>query len=646
MVARSKAHEKNGGLKAKMAMEKPATSLNRRALVIAHDFSVLVVAWLGARLLSIWLISDQPVSWPQLAVEVNLILIIQGFLQWRAGLYRGVWRFASLPDLGNLLRAAILGAVAGIAVMLLLDVPLEVMLLVVWAFPAILLLLLSLPRLTYRIFKDMRSEVHERRVTQRTLILGAGRSGQLLLPELRRRGRYDVVGYVDDDEQLRGKLVSDLPVLGPITRLSRVCREAAIDLVVIAIPSATNYQMQRIVSFCEAAGVEFKTLPTLKQMGATLTRFDDLKPVAIEDLLGRDPVSLDWDALRAGLAGRRVLVTGGGGSIGAELCRQIARLDPASLVILDNCEYNLYRVDYRLRSEFRDLVIETVLGDICDSATVGNVMGKGRPDVVFHAAAYKHLPMLQNQAREAFRNNVLGTKRVADAAVMHGVETFVLISTDKAVNPSNVMGATKRVAELYCQHVNQQSTTRFITVRFGNVLNSTGSVVPLFNEQIRQGGPVTVTHPDITRYFMTIAEAGQLILQAAVLGRGGEVFVLDMGEPVRISYLAEQLVRLAGKEPGQDIEIIYTGLRPGEKLFEELFHEHEPHANTEHEKIFLSRSTLDQSSLAALIGHLQAAERASQGYDTVLLNDLLLKMVPEMGRKPSRRDSKVIPLAG
>ncbi len=627
-------------------MEKPAASFDRRIFVIAHDFFVLVVAWLGARFLANWLIDDPTLTWPQLAVEINLILIIQGFLQWRAGLYRGVWRFASLPDLGNLLRAAILGAVAGIAVMLLLDVSLEVMLLVVWAFPGILLLLLSLPRLTYRIFKDMRSEVHQRRVTQRTLILGAGRSGQLLLPELRRRGRYDVVGYLDDNEALRGRLVESLPVLGPITRLSKVCREAAIDLVVIAIPSATNQQMQRIVSYCEAADVEFKTLPTLKQMGATLTRFDDLKSVAIEDLLGRDPVSLDWDGLRAGLAGRRVLVTGGGGSIGAELCRQIARLDPASLVILDNCEYNLYRVDYRLRSEFRDLIIETVLGDICDSATINRVMSQGRPDVVFHAAAYKHLPMLQNQAREAFKNNVLGTKRVADAAATHGVDTFVLISTDKAVNPTNVMGATKRVAELYCRYINQHTATRFITVRFGNVLNSTGSVVPLFNEQIRHGGPVTVTHPDITRYFMTIAEAGQLILQAGVLGEGGEVFVLDMGEPVKISYLAEQLIRLAGKEPGTDIEIIYTGLRPGEKLFEELFHAHEPHAKTGHEKIFLSRSTMDQASLEAIMANLQAAERASQSYDTEALQALLIKMVPELARRGVSSDPKVVPLTG
>jgi FlaA1/EpsC-like NDP-sugar epimerase len=313
---------------------------------------------------------------------------------------------------------------------------------------------------------------------------------------------------------------------------------------------------------------------------------------------------------------------------------------------LDNCEYNLYRIDYRLQSEFRDLIVETVLGDVCDSATLNRVMQEGQPDVVFHAAAYKHLPMLQNQAREAFRNNVLGTKRLADAAITHGVDTFVLISTDKAVNPSNVMGATKRIAELYCQHINQASDTRFITVRFGNVLNSTGSVVPLFNEQIRQGGPVTVTHPDITRYFMTIAEAGQLILQAGVLGEGGEIFVLDMGEPVRIGYLAEQLIRLAGKEPGEDIEIVYTGLRPGEKLFEELFHEHEPHAKTQHEKIFLSRANLNPERLNTIVEHMGPAERACQSYDTEALSALLLKMVPQLAKRSGSPDGKVVRLVG
>ena len=623
--------------------EQRVAYLNLRTLVVVHDLVMIAAAWLVARLATLWLLGETGIDWRQLAVEVNLVLIIQGFLQWRAGLYRGVWRFASLPDLGNLVRAAALAAVASSAVLLVLEAPLELLVLMIWVFPLLLLSMLGLPRLIYRIFKDMRLEVHRRRYTRRTVIIGAGTSGRKLLPELRRRGDYDIVGFLDDDRRLRKTEILGVPVLGDVGSLPRIAREAAIDMAAIAIPSATNQQMQRVVEICEKADLEFRTLPTLKQLGATITRFDDLKPVAIDDLLGREPVSLDWESIRAGLAGKRVLVTGGGGSIGAELCRQISRLNPAGLVVLDNSEYNLYRIDHRLKTEFSDVMIETVLGDVCDSATIETVMKRSRPEVVFHAAAYKHLPMLQHQVREAFRNNVIGTRRVADAAVRYSVDSFVLISTDKAVNPCNIMGATKRTAEHYCQFLNAHTDTSFITVRFGNVLNSNGSVVPLFNEQIRQGGPVTVTHPEITRYFMTIAEAGQLILQAAVLGKGGEVFVLDMGEPVRISFLAEQLIRLAGKEPGRDIEIVYTGLRPGEKLYEELFHEHEPYATTAHEKIFQTRSPARQ--LEGIEDRLRQAEQAVLKYDNATLRRLLLELVPELGRVP-RRQSKVVPLAG
>lgn len=614
---------------------------NARVFVIAHDLVALIVAWLTAR----WIAEAAfGVGWPsalRLGSELGLLLGLQALIYWRVGLYRGLWRFASLPDLGNLVRVSLLGAVAAAAVLLTMDVPARELVPLLWLYPGVLLLALGLPRLVFRTIKDMRTEVRWRRASSRTLILGAGRSARLLLPELRRRGGFDVVGFLDDDDQLRNTEIDGVPVIASIERLPRVVREAAIDLAVIAIPSATNTQMQRIVELCERAGIEFKTLPTLKELGASFTRIEDLKPVAIDDLLGRDPVSLDWNAIRSGLAGKRVLVTGGGGSIGAELCRQIARLDPAGLVVLDSSEYNLYRIDYRLRKEFRDLVVDTVLGDVCDPATVERVVSRHKPEVIFHAAAYKHLPMLQNQVREAFRNNVIGTVRMADAARRHGVSTFVLISTDKAVNPCNVMGATKRVAELYCQASNRHSDTRFITVRFGNVLNSTGSVVPLFNEQIRAGGPVTVTHPEISRYFMTIAEAGQLILQAAVLGEGGEVFVLDMGEPVRISYLAEQLIRLAGKEPGRDIEIVYTGLRPGEKLFEELFHEHEAYGKTGHEKILLARNA--DTGISGLDELVRRGERAVREYDSEAIRNVLMALVPELERVPPRQ-RKVIPL--
>jgi len=621
---------------------KPHRYQNIRILVIVHDLLVAMGAWLLARGIALWLFET---PWPPLALlalEGVLVLALQSFIYWRIGLYRGLWRFASLPDLGNLTRASLLGSVAIGTVLLVLEQGVRVVAPMLWLYPSILLLSLGLPRLAFRTFKDMRTEVRWRRVSQRTLIIGAGRSGRLLLPELRRRGGFELVGYLDDSARLKGVEIDGVPVLGGIDRLPRIAREAAIDLAVIAIPSATNTEMQRVVALCEQSGIEFKTLPTLKELGASITRFEDLKPVAIDDLLGRDPVSLDWRAIRAGLAGKRVLVTGGGGSIGAELCRQIARLDPAGLIVLDSSEYNLYRIDYQLRGEFHDLVMDSVLGDICDPATVETVVSRHRPDVIFHAAAYKHLPMLQNQVREAVRNNIIGTRRMADAAARHGVRTFVLISTDKAVNPCNVMGATKRIAELYCQHVNQQSDTRFITVRFGNVLNSTGSVVPLFNEQIRRGGPVTVTHPEISRYFMTIAEAGQLILQAAVLGEGGEIFVLDMGQPVRIGYLAEQLIRLAGKEPGRDIEIVYTGLRPGEKLFEELFHAHESYASTGHQKILLARN--GQHSDEDLDHLLREAEKAVREYDSKRLSGLLMRLVPELERVPDGEKRKVVPI--
>jgi FlaA1/EpsC-like NDP-sugar epimerase len=483
----------------------------------------------------------------------------------------------------------------------------------------------------YRFWKDSRLiSSNSQKGVKRVLILGAGRSGAMLEKELRRRGGFDVIGFLDDDKRLRGAQVHGIPVLGSIDRLTRVGLDQQVDLAIIAVPSATNLQMQHIVEICELSEIEFRTLPTLQDLGSQATRIGDLKRVVIDDLLGRDPVSLEWESIREGLVGKRVMITGGGGSIGSELCRQIARLNPVELIVIDHSEYSLYRIDHELRSEFHDLVFYSVLGDICDPATVEKVIGEYRPDVIFHAAAYKHLPILQTQIREAFRNNVFGTMRVAEAAERHDVGTFVLISTDKAVNPANIMGATKRVAEMYCQNMNARSQTRFITVRFGNVLNSNGSVVPLFQEQISKGGPVTVTHPEISRYFMTISEASQLIMQSAVLGSGGEIYVLDMGEPVNITYLAEHLIRLAGKEPGRDIEIIYTGLRPGEKLFEQLFHELEPYEQTTHEKIFLAHPR--EANWDELRAELRKSELAVRRYDTGNLQKALLRLVPELAK--------------
>lgn len=603
-----------------------------RAAVITHDLAMVVVSWLAAE----WIVNRGGVSGIiaplPLAAELLLVLAVQGVVLWSTGLYKGLWRFASFPDLWNIVRAAVFGTLLIMAAMTVFyGLGVRQVMGPLLLYPAVLFLTLGLPRMCYRFWKDSHLPVREAGAgRERALILGAGRSGALLERELRHRGAFEVVGFLDDDERLRGAQVHGIPVLGTINQLPVKCQEVGADIVIIAMPSATNQQMQQVVEVCEKSNVEFRTLPTLNDLGNKATRIDDLKRVAIDDLLGREPVSLVWDSIRDGLAGKSVMITGGGGSIGSELCRQIARLNPVELIVVDNSEFALYRIDHELRSDFQDLIFHSVLGDICDSATVEKVVGEYKPDMIFHAAAYKHLPILQTQVREAFRNNVLGTMRLAEAAERHDVGTFVLISTDKAVNPANIMGATKRVAEMYCQNMDARSTTRYITVRFGNVLNSNGSVVPLFKEQIAKGGPVTVTHPEISRYFMTISEASQLIMQAAVLGSGGEIYVLDMGEPVKITYLAEQLIRLSGKEPGKDIQIIYTGLRPGEKLFEELFHELEPYEQTQHEKIFLAHPR--QADWDKLGSHLREAELAVKRYDTEVLQRILLRLVPELAK--------------
>jgi FlaA1/EpsC-like NDP-sugar epimerase len=603
-----------------------------RAAVIAHDLVMVAVSWLAAG----WIIHRAGVSGIidslPLFMEILLVLLAQSLVLWATGLYKGLWRFASFLDLWNIARAATIGTFFIIAALTVFyGVEVRQILGAVLVYPAILFLTLGLPRMCYRFWKDSHLPARAGGAgAECALVLGAGRSGALLERELRHRGAFNVVGFLDDDPRLRGAQVHGVPVLGTIDQLPRVCLEVGADIAIIAMPSASNHQMQQVVEICEKSDVEFRTLPTLNDLGNRATRIDDLKRVAIDDLLGREPISLVWDTIREGLAGKRVMITGGGGSIGSELCRQIARLNPVELIVIDNSEYGLYRIDHELHSEFQDLIFYSVLGDICDSATVEKVVGEYKPDMIFHAAAYKHLPILQTQIREAFRNNVLGTMRLAEAAERHAVGTFVLISTDKAVNPANIMGATKRVAEMYCQNIDTRSQTRYITVRFGNVLNSTGSVVPLFKEQIAKGGPVTVTHPEISRYFMTISEASQLIMQAAVLGAGGEIYVLDMGEPVKISYLAEQLIRLSGKEPGRDIQIVYTGLRPGEKLFEELFHELEPYEQTQHEKIFLAHPR--QSDWEGLGSDLREAELAVKRYDTEKLKEILLRLVPELAK--------------
>jgi FlaA1/EpsC-like NDP-sugar epimerase len=612
--------------------------LHPRLAVVLHDMSMTALAWYFAKTIRLSLAPESGLSTWNLE-ELVVVLSVQGAVLWWTGLYRGLWRFASLPDLWNIARAVLLGS-AAIGVTLFLynrlgNVPRSVLLI----YPPIVFLLLGGPRVLYRAWKDRWLGVSFAQNRKRVLVLGAGRAGELLVRDLKRAGQYQPVGLLDDNRLLKGARIHGVPVLGGVDLLPKLANETAAEMILIAMPSITGAPMRRVVELCEQTHLPFRMVPRLQDVIAGRGSFSSLKEVAIDDLLGREPVQLDWTAIRQRISGRRILITGGGGSIGSELSRQAARLGAASIGILELSEFNLYRIDRELRADFPDLEVQTFLGDVCDPVTCKHVLNATRAEIVFHAAAYKHVPLLQSQPREAVRNNVLGTQEVALAASHAGVEIFVLISTDKAVNPVNVLGASKRVAEMICQSLAQQSQTRFITVRFGNVLDSAGSVVPLFREQILKGGPVTVTHPEITRYFMTIPEACQLIFQAAVLGRGGEIFALDMGEPVRIRYLAEQMIRLAGKEPDRDILIQYTGLREGEKLFEELFHEHEQYASTAHAKIFLAQHSDDGHE--RLPSQLRRLIAGVARYDDAELRSALSELVPQLKREAP----VVVPLA-
>jgi FlaA1/EpsC-like NDP-sugar epimerase len=448
---------------------------------------------------------------------------------------------------------------------------------------------------------------------------------------MRRDASYEPVAFFDDARALQGSKVHGVPVIGSIDRLPDYVGRLRVDLVIIAMPSATNAEMRRIVEICEQCKVPFRTLPRFHDLASAQPTLSELREVNIEDLLGRDPVILEWTRIAEGILGKTVLVSGAGGSIGSELCRQIARLRPAAMVLFESNEYNLFHIENELRARYPELTLHAFLGDVRDRESVFRAFEQYRPEIAFHAAAYKHVPMLESNVREAVRNNILGTRLMAKAAHQHGCGTFVMISTDKAVNPTNVMGASKRIAEIWCQALARRSGTRFITVRFGNVLGSAGSVVPIFREQILKGGPVTVTHPDMMRYFMTIPEASQLILQAATMGRGGEIFVLDMGEPVSITYLAEQMIRLSGKRPHIDIPIVYTGLRPGEKLFEELFYDGEQQIATGHRKILLARfADVDWDDLNAAMTDLEAA---AETWDEDVMRAVLERLVPALAAK-------------
>jgi FlaA1/EpsC-like NDP-sugar epimerase len=557
-------------------------------LAFVHDVCAAAIAWVGLY----WLRSNLELHEPQLTDmwrTLAWVLPLQAGIFLAFGLYRGLWRFASLPDLQRIVLAAGLGAVCIPVVLVMMRLTAVVPRTVLILYPFALIFLMAGSRFTYRVWKEHRLYSPLAALGEPVLILGAGEAGARLTKELAHSRQWRVVGLLDDDPAKQGRMLRNVSVLGPLVELPTFTRRYGVRTVIIALPSAAHGVRRRVAELCAAAGLEALTVPSYEDLISGRSQLTTIRHVELDDLLGRDPVVLDSAGLREWLGSRVVLVTGAGGSIGAELCRQIARYRPARLVLLEVSEYALYQIKQSLQDEFPDLPVVTIVGDVKHAVLVEQLLAHERPSVVFHAAAYKHVPLMEEaNAWQAVRNNAYGTWVLARAALGARVEKFVFVSTDKAVNPTNVMGASKRLAEVVCQSL-QNGGTQFVIVRFGNVFGSAGSVIPRFREQIARGGPVTVTHPEITRYFMSLSEATQLLLQAGLMGKGGEVLVLDMGEPVRILDLARDMIRLSGADPDR-IRVVFTGLRPGEKLFEEPLASDEATLGTPHPKLYIAQA--------------------------------------------------------
>jgi len=506
------------------------------------------------------------------------------------GVYQGIWRYTSLPDIQRVVFSVFCGTVFVSIAAHASGVDGRFGYREYILYPLFLVALMSLSRMAFRSFKEWSLYGRGPEQGSPVIIMGAGDAAVSLVKELSRSHEWRVVGFLDDDEKKRGRLLHGVRVLGVLDDLPRFAQRLKLRHAIIAMPSVAYKVRRRVVEICNRARVAVMTVPTLNNMVGGKSPVARIRKVAVEDLMKRDPVTLDDAGLHDLLTSQVVMVTGAGGSIGSELCRQIAAYQPSMLVLYEMNEYAMYKVDEELRESFPEIPVASIVGDIKNARRVNQVMHQYSPALVFHAAAYKHVPLMEEvNAWEAVRNNVLGTYVVARAAIDCGVKKFVFISTDKAVNPTNVMGATKRLAEMVCQALQAGATTRFEMVRFGNVLGSAGSVIPKFQEQIDKGGPVTVTHPEMVRYFMSIPEAAQLVLQAGCMGLGGEVFVMDMGEPIKIVDLARDMIRLS-EQTESEIRIVYTGLRPGEKLFEELLADDEHTRPTPHPKLRIAKA--------------------------------------------------------
>ena len=563
----------------------------RATLAFLHDVGAVVLAWLGAYWLRFNLEMPPRLYWDTALVALPMVIAVHSVVFWLMGLYRGLWRYASLPDLQRILVAVGLAALAVPALFTLIAFPSVIPRSVYLLCPVLVVGAMGASRLLYRAWKEgaLLGMVRHPRA-QPVLVLGAGDAAARLLRELAQSRQWRVVGILDEEAARVGNAIQGVKILGGLEQLGAVARGLGVQRAIIAMPDASHRRRKLAVDLCAAAGLKVMTVPSYDDLVSGKVSVSALRNVELDDLLGRDPVQLDDRGLRSLIEGHCVLVTGAGGSIGAELCRQVVRYAPSRLVLVDLSEFALYSIEQEFSDRYPRVVVSPQIGDAKSEARMRDLFERYRPRLVFHAAAYKHVPLMEGgNAFQAVANNVLSTVVTARAARHVGAAKYVLVSTDKAVNPTNVMGASKRLAELACQAVADGAATQFVTVRFGNVLGSTGSVIPRFREQIAHGGPVTVTHPDIQRYFMSIPEATQLVLQAALMGRGGEIYVLDMGEPVKIADLARQMIMLSGYAE-EEIGIKYIGLRPGEKLYEELLADAERTLPTPHPKLRVAQA--------------------------------------------------------
>jgi FlaA1/EpsC-like NDP-sugar epimerase len=616
----------------------------RRVLIVAAH----IVAFAAALFLSFLLTNNMRLSREWLAVQYPLLLaffiliklIVFGFHRQ----YRGWWRYVGIFDLIGIARAALISTVIIVALWYammqisvirnlagkneyLRELTFIAQSLFILDFFATVLLLGSL-RMLIRLYHEEFRTIEGGRL-KRFIIVGAGDAGEALLREIHRMAveQYEVIGFIDDDPAKQGMSIHGIAVLGTVEQLPKICRERNIEEIAIAIPSATHKQLRRVIQICEGTKVRFRTVPSITDIASGKFKVSQIRDVDINDLLGREAVELNMEILEKYLANKVILVTGAGGSIGAEMCRQVCNFGPKLLLLVEQAENPLFFIDQELASKAPAVKIRPLICDITDQSRVEQVFERYRPEVVIHAAAHKHVPLMELNPGEAVKNNIIGTKCVAEAANKYGTRSFVMISTDKAVNPTSIMGSTKRLAEMYIQDLNTRAQTDFVTVRFGNVLASAGSVVPIFKNQIAQGGPLTVTHPEMRRYFMTIPEASQLVLQAAAMGHGGEILLLDMGEPVKIVDLARELIILSGFRPGEDIEIAFIGIRPGEKLFEELSIKGEDMQPTRHPKIAIWKNKpIDHNKLIAVLERLIEAAR-QQNHSEIVTE--IKKIIPE-----------------